>query len=321
VRRRTLDLPRFEPESGMQPFTLSRVVAVAFLAAAVLPAMVVAASPPAGEVSASASLSGIYQFDTDLDRGGDFRWAAGIASGSLTRQITPQFSAGLALRYDYEDWKFSRPAAFGGLAPWTHLNAPTLSADLGYAFDGDLQVGVSPLFGWAFESGAKAGDALTYGAIIAATKVFSPRLMLGAGVGVVRQIDETKAFPFVIVRWQINDRWRLGNPFPAGPAGGAGLELVYAPGDPWELAGGGAYRSTRYRLDAAGIAPGGVGENRFFPLFARMSRNFGAQTRVELYAGVALGGRLKLEDANGTTIARDDYSTAPLVGLTLSHRY
>ena len=118
-------------------------------------------------------------------------------AGSVTRQITPQFSAGLALRYDYEDWKFSRPVAFGGVAPWSHLNAPNISVDLGYAFDSDLQVGISPLFGWAFESGAKTGDALTYGAILAATKVFSPSLMLGAGVGVVRQIDETKVFPFV----------------------------------------------------------------------------------------------------------------------------
>ena len=296
-------------------------VALASLAAALLPTAALAAKPQPGEVSASAALSGIYQFDTDLDHGGDFHWAAGIASGRVTRQITPQFSTGLALRYDYEDWKFSRPVAFGGVAPWSHLNAPNISLDLGYAFDSDLQVGISPLFGWAFESGAKTSDALTYGAILAATKVFSPSLMLGVGVGVVRQIDETKVFPFAIVRWQINDRWQLGNPFPAGPAGGAGLELTYAPDDHWEFAGGGAYRSTRYRLDDAGIAPGGIGENRFFPLFARVSRNFGAQTKVDLYAGVALGGRLKVQDANGTTIAKDDYSTAPLIGVTLSHRY
>jgi len=300
---------------------LTRAVAVATLAAALLPTMLLAATPQPGEVSASASLSGIYQFDTDLDHGGDFRWAAGIASGSITRQITPQFSAGLTLRYDYEDWNFSRPVAFGGAAPWSHLNAPNISVDLRYAFGSDMQVGISPLFGWAFESGAKTSDALTYGAILAVTKVFSPSLMLGVGVGGVRQIDETKVFPFAIVRWQINDRWQLGNPFPAGPAGGAGLELSYVPDDHWELAAGGAYRSTRYRLGDAGIAPGGIGENRFFPLFARVSRNFGAQTKVDLYAGVALGGRLKLENANGTTVAKDDYSTAPLIGLTLSHRY
>ena len=184
-----------------------------------------------------------------------------------------------------------------------------------------LQIGVSPLFGWAFESGANTRDAFTYGAILAATKVFSPTLTVGAGVGVVRQIDDTKVFPFVIVHWQIDDRWRLENPFPAGPAGGAGLDLTYTPDDHWEFAGGGAYRSTRYRSDNAGVTPGGVGENRFFPLFARIARNFGAQTKVDLYAGLALGGRLSVSDANGAKVAKDDYSAAPLIGLTLAHRY
>jgi hypothetical protein len=300
---------------------LPRAVALASLAVALLPTTLLAGTPQPGEVSASAALSGIYQLDTDLDHGGDFHWAAGIASGRVTRQFTSQFSAGLGLRYDYEDWKFSHPVAFGGAAPWRHLNAPNISVDLGYAFDSDLRIGISPLFGWAFESGAKTSDALTYGAILAATKVFSPTLTLGAGVGVVRQIDDTKVFPFVIVNWQIDDRWRLGNPFPAGPAGGAGLELVYAPDDRWEFAGGGAYRSTRYRLDDTGAAPGGVGENRFIPLFARVSRSFGPQTKVDFYAGIALAGRLKVEDANGATVAKDDYSTAPLLGLTLAHRF
>jgi hypothetical protein len=310
-----------KPELRMRCRTFPRTVAIATLAAAMLPTALLAQTPQPGAISASAALSGINQFDTDLDHGGDFRWAAGIASGRVTRQITPQFSAGFALRYDYEDWKFARPVAFGGAAPWSQLNAPNISLDVGYAFESDLQVGISPLFGWAFESGAKTSDALTYGAILVATKVFSPGLMVGAGMGIVRQIDDTKVFPFLIVNWQIDDRWRLGNPFPAGPAGGAGLELTYAPDERWEFAGGGAYRSTRYRLDDVGIAPGGIGENRFFPLFARVSRKFGAQTKVDFYAGVALGGRLKLEDANGARFAKDDYSTAPLIGLTLSHRY
>jgi hypothetical protein len=309
-----------KPEFRMPCRALSH-AAAAFLAAALLPTASFAAPPQPGEVSASASLSGIYQFDTDLDDGGDFRWAAGIASASFTRQVTPRFSAGLALRYDYEDWKFSRPVAFGGVAPWGHLNAPNISANLGYAFDAGLQIGIAPVFGWAFESGAKTSEALTYGAILVASKVFSPSLMVGAGMGIIRQVDDTKVFPFLIVNWQIDDRWRLGNPFPAGPAGGAGLELTYAPDDRWEFAIGGAKRSTRYRLDDSGVAPGGIGENRLFPLFARVARNFGPQTKVDLYAGIALGGRLSLSDAGDTTVAKDGYSTAPLIGLTLSHRY
>ena len=96
---------------------------------------------------------------------------------------------------------------------------------------------------------------------------------------------------------------------------------LYAPDDHWEFAAGGARRSTRYRLDGAGIASGGVGENRVFPVFARVTRNFGAHTRFDLYAGVALRGRLLVADSSDDTVAKDDYSNAPLIGLTLAHRF
>jgi hypothetical protein len=79
---------------------------------------------------------------------------------------------------------------------------------------------VVPQIEWDYESGASAGNAKNLGAVIGVTKVFSPTLVLGLGAGVFRQIDETKVFPFIIINWQIDDKWRLSNPLPAGPAGG-----------------------------------------------------------------------------------------------------
>jgi len=152
--------------------------------------------------------------------------------------------------------------------------------------------------------------------VVGATKVFSPKLILGLGAGVFRQIDETKVFPFVIVNWQIDDKWRLTNPLRAGPAGGAGLELAYALDANWELAGGGTYREYRFRLKDDGPVPGGIGENRGIPLFARLSRKLGQKGRVDLYAGAVVGGRLEVTSADGNTTISSDYRAAPLFGLT-----
>ena len=274
-----------------------------------------------GDVTATASVTGVNTFDTDLDRGGDFHWAMAIASGGITHQFTPQLTAGVKLRYDYEHWQFSSPAAFGGRAPWTNVNAPSVAVDLSYVLPSDISIGVTPVIGWGFEAGANTGDALIYGAIVSATRVFAPSFVLGVGAGIVRQIDETKVFPFLIVHWRIDDHWRLANPFPAGPAGGAGLELVYAVDDAWEIGFGGAYRSYRFRLKDSGPTPNGVGENRFVPIFARITRNVGTQMRVDFYAGISVGGRLSVDDATGAGVARDDYKTAPAVGITLAHRF
>lgn len=280
-----------------------------------------AQTPERKEIAASASVSGIYQADGDLDGGGKAGWSGLLVNGGWSVQTTPQLKLGFTLQYDYQDWRFSNPAAFGGAAPWSKLNLLNLGIALDYAYQPDLLIGVSPIVGWSYETGASSSDVLDYGAIVTVTKVFSPQFVLGAGVGVFRQVDETKVFPIVIIRWQIDDHWRLQNPFRAGPTGGAGVELAYAFDDRWEAGVGGAYRSYRFRLDDQGFAPGGVGENRFIPVFARVTRKIGEASRLDFYAGVSTSGRLSVDSSTGNSLARVDYNTAALLGLTFAHRF
>jgi hypothetical protein len=128
-------------------------------------------------------------------------------------------------------------------------------------------------------------------------------------------------FPFLVINWRITERLRLGNPLQAGPAGGAGLELAYAFSERWEVGGGGSYRSYRFRLKNDGPVPNGIGENRFIPVFARLTHKFDRATRVDLYAAAFVDGELTVSRANGNDLYRDDYKTAPAIGLALSHRF
>jgi hypothetical protein len=286
------------------------------LAAAATPGRVAAQKHKPGDVTGSASVTGVTQLDTDLSGGGNFRWAGGVVAGSVTWQLSRQFSAGLSLRYDFESWTFSTPSALGRVAPWGDLNRPSVGINLAYQPASDLAIFVAPQIEWGYESGASAGNAKNYGAVVGATKVFSPTLVLGLGAGVFRQIDKTRVFPFVIINWQIDDKWRLSNPLRAGPAGGAGLELVYALEANWELAGGGTYREYRFRLRDDGPVPDGIGQNRGIPLFAKLSRKLGPKGRIDLYAGAVVGGQLEVANAAGNTIASSDYRTEPLFGIT-----
>jgi hypothetical protein len=269
-----------------------------------------------GDVTGSATLTGVNQFNTDLDNGGSFHWDGVVAAGGVTWQLTRELSAGFTLRYDYENWTFSTPTAFGDTAPWGNINRPRVGVNLGYQAAPDFAVFVTPQFEWDYESGADASNGKTYGAVLGVTKVFSPTLVLGAGAGVYRQIDKNKVFPFLIVNWQIDDKWRLRNPAQAGPAGGAGLELAYALDPKWELAGGGTYREYRFRLRDDGPVPGGIGENRGIPLYARLSRKLGAQGSVDFYFGAVVGGRIEVTNAGGNATTTTDYRTAPLLGIT-----
>jgi len=276
---------------------------------------------PPGTITVSAAATGIHQFAGDFDAGGDLQWSSVTVSGSVTRQFVPAFSAGLSLRFADEDWRIRSATAFDGQAPWQHLQRPGASLNLSLALSRTLLVGVSPTVEWAYDSRADMADALIYGAVLSAAKVFSPRFTLGAGASMSRQFYSVKTSPFVIVNWKITDRLRLANAAPAGPLGGAGVELRYAPTPDWELAGGGVIRSDRWRLADDGPEAGNVGVTSSFPLLARLSRKLGQKARVDLYAGVMANNRLTLRDSDGKDLAHDGYGAAPTISATWSAKF
>jgi hypothetical protein len=269
-----------------------------------------------GDVSSSITLTGLSQLSTGLDGGGRFRWTAADLGGSVTRQFTPEWSVGLNARYIAEHWAFDTPTAFGSVAPWNDILRPSLGLSVGYNLAADLSMFVAPQVEWAYESGARASDGLNYGAVVGVTKVFSPTLFVGFGLGAFRQIDRTQYFPFVIVNWQINDALRLSNPLQAGPAGGAGLELAYTVNDDWELAAGAAYRDYRFRLRNDAPTPSGLGQNSGVPVFARLTRKFGPVAQIDLYMGAIAGGRLRVLNEAGSTLRSSDYNPAPFFALS-----
>ena len=298
-----------------------RHLAVACSLCTLASAQVCAQGLPPGTTSSSASLSALFLFDTDFDNGGSFSWGGARAAGGMLRQFTPQIAAGASISYEYQSWTFTDPVSFGGVAPWKNVNRPRLAGTFYYTPAPDWVLGFIPSVGWSFESGASTGDALEYGAVVTAAKVFSPTLTLGLGAAVFHQIFETKVYPFPIVDWQIDEHWKLTNPFEAGPAGGAGLELIYAFNDKWEIGGGGSYRSYVFRLSQDGPVGNGIGQNNFVPVFLRVSYHAGRQTQLDLYAAALTGGKLTVKNASGNDISNDSYKTAPALGLSLQTRF
>jgi hypothetical protein len=282
---------------------------------------VLAQGLPQGTVVTSASLSALFTFDTDLDSGGNFSWGGARVAGGMLRQFTPQIAAGLSASYEYQEWTFADPAAFGGTAPWKNINRPRLAATLLYTPAEGWLIGFIPSVGWSYEEGAETSDALEYGAVVTIAKVVSPRLTLGLGAAVFHQIYETKVYPFPVINWQIDDRWRLTNPFEAGPAGGAGIELIYGINDLWEIGAGGSYRSYVFRLSKDGPIGNGIGQNNFVPVFVRASYHFGKESQLDIYAAALTGGKLTVKNASGNDLSNDPYKTAPALGMTLQTRF
>ena len=274
-------------------------------------------------IRASVSIVGINQLNTDLKASGSFGRSNASASFGLIKPVSSSTTLGISVRYEREFWSWSNMQNYSasGKNPWSTIDTPALSMVYVHKLDSDWRLNIAPTVESSGEQGTSPNNSLTYGGILSASKQLSPTLNLGLGTGVFRQIDTNRIFPYLVVDWKITERWNLNNPFPGGPAGGAGLELTYAATPSFKVSGGAAYRSYRFRLNDSSPYAGGVGENRFVPIFAKFSYAFDRQTRLDLYAIANVGGALSATDGSGNKVFNTNYKTAPAIALNLVTRF
>lgn len=267
-----------------------------------------------------ASITPLYE-EGDLDSGGDQRTTGVLTRFGTTRDLGGGTRIGISGNYDYFDYSFGNPVAFGGVAPWGIVQRYGVSVPVSFAVGDGWSIGVTPSADWFKENGATSSDALAWGATLTAVKRFEGGNLLGLGVAAYDSIEDTSVFPFFVVDWRFNERWRLVNPLPAGPTGPAGIELDYLFDNGWSMGVGAAWRRMRFRLSENGPVPNGVGEESGVPVFLRASREFGPSLALHFYGGVIVGGEMRVEDPSGNRLRKDDMDTAVLVGINITARF
>ncbi len=282
-------------------------------------ALAQAPAQPAGWRS-FVSVSPVFE-DADLDEGGDFSVGGVILRAGTSTGFGDGNRAGLTLNYDYFDYSFGDPTAFGGVAPWKIVQRYGFSAPMSFALQDGWSLGVAPSMDWFRENGASTSDALVWGATLTGVKLFDDGNLLGLGLAAFSGIEENTFFPFPIVKWRFSPRWQLINPLAAGPTGPAGLELDYLTDAGWSVGVGVAWRKTRFRLSESGPVANGVGQVSGAPIFLRAARVFEGGFTLNLYAGVVVGGELKVEDPAGNQLRKDDFDMSPIVGANLTMRF
>lgn len=283
-----------------------------------------AVSPVAGAQESSwrsfISVSPVFE-SADLDGGGDFNVGGVILRAGSSRDLGGGNRAGITLNYDYFDYSFDNPVAFGGSAPWHIVQRYGFSVPIAIALQDGWTLGVAPSLDWFKENGAKSSDAKAWGATITAVKRFDGGNLLGLGVAAFSQIEDTSYFPVLIVNWRFDEHWQLVNPLAAGPTGPAGLELDYIFDNGWTVGFGAAYRRTRFRLSEDGPTPNGIGQISGVPVFFRATRDLGPTVTLNLYAGVVANGQLEVNDPSGNLIRKEDFDLGPLAGVNLVFRF
>jgi hypothetical protein len=266
------------------------------------------------------SMSPVFE-EGDLDSGGDMSVSGLILRLGTSTGFGSGHRAGITLNYDYADYSFTDPKAFGNVAPWGVLQRYGVTTPFNFAVDGGWSIGVAPSVDWFREEGASDSDAMVWGATLTAVRRYENGNFLGLGLAAFSGIEDNTFFPFPIFRWQLAPQWRLINPLPAGPTGGAGVELDYELNDAWTLGAGFTWRTARYRLSRTGPSPNGVGEISGAPVYLRARLAIGQTGALNVYGGVVAAGELSVEDANGNVLRQDDLKTTPMIGANLTVRF
>ena len=263
-----------------------------------------------------------HQFDAGLDGGGDFRVNRLFLQGGATYAPDYRRSVSLALGYGVDKYDFSGDRGMAGLVPWETVHTVRVSTPVRWGFGRNWTAFVIPSVRTAGESDAALGDSVSGGGFAGFSYRFGDRLTIGPGIGVMSQIEDSPdIFPVLLIVWKITDRLRLETGRGLGATRGPGLILRWTVSDSWDLSLGGRYEKLRFRLDREGVAPEGVGDDRSFPLFCGASYRLSPRAVASLVGGVALGGKLRLEDETGNRIAEEDYDQAGFLGVAFGLRF
>jgi hypothetical protein len=276
----------------------------------------------AAETSYDYAVSSIRSAEFKLDSGGEAKTHWIMGNLGIKHQLDRQNSIGIDFSAARQHWDFKHPQAWGGKTPWHSIEQAGVALNYTHISQSGLIYSFSPSVEYSGERDAERSDSLNYGGTGFIAKSFSPDLLLGLGLGVFCNYDDTSVFPFIIVNWQITPTLRLSNPFTASAVGPAGLELSWAAAPQFELATGGTMRSYTSRLAKNNaVASGGILEQNSFPLYVRAGYRFNSALRLDGYLGGAMAGEMLIRDRNGQQISKEQHDPMPFVAMTFSGQF
>lgn len=264
----------------------------------------------------------VYQFDTDIDDGGDFNTTRLTVQAGAGYSWDPQTNVSFSLGYSYGGYDFSGNAGLSSLNPWEDIYTISIGVPMRFGITNNWTAFIIPSLRSTGESGAEFDETLTGGALGGLSYRLNDKLTIGPGIGIFSQLEDSATIiPILLINWKINDEWSLDTGRGMGATLGPGLTLNYQPNQKWRFGVGGRYEKLRFRLDKDGAIAGGIGEDSSVPLFINGTYNFNSKTNISFVGGVETGGELKLEDRDGRTIREESYDTGVFLGLTFSARF
>jgi hypothetical protein len=271
----------------------------------------------ANQVGTPVSASAGYQFPAHVSGGGSMSLIDVQSQVGVGIPIGKKLLASVAVDYEWADFHFSGIDEFYIPRPWGQVHMFGAAVPLWYSLSDKWTVMFTPFGQLSGEPGCNWNSAMAYGAVFAAAYNFGKDRMIGFGVGGVNYLAQPSAFPFFLVNWKFNDKWRLHTPYRSAPGSPLGLTLDYQIND-YLIAGFGAsFASKRFRLSDRNMNANGIGEYDNLPIYLRLTARVSI-VELNLFGGLSLYNRILLYNSGAHKMYETNHNVAPIVGLGFS---
>ncbi|QIZ77095.1 DUF6268 family outer membrane beta-barrel protein [Ferrimonas lipolytica] len=237
-------------------------------------------------------LYGVVSGDADVEQGGEYNDDQYGLSGSYSMNWGRGRIAGVSLAADHRSIDLSGLPAVSVLRGIDGRDDYELSLFAIHPLSQNWGLFVSTGAEWATADGASSSDGFSYSAISIANYRGFEDLNIGIGVAYINGIVDVSTVPVATIDWQINEQWRLSNPFDKGFNGRAGLELSYQLDPKMSISIGGGFRSEQFAFE------GGEIEQDLPLAFIRGRYQYRSGIELSLVAGYRLEGDLTVHSAS-----------------------
>jgi hypothetical protein len=270
----------------------------------------------------------VEQFNTGVATGGTLsiaRFNAGI-KGPV--QLTDALRWTTAFRFNLDNYDFrSVSPAWDGA--WKNIGTYTLASIMQGKIDDQWSIYLGGVGRQSGEmDGTKWKDGLTGGGLGGATYKYNDSLTLGAGLGVMSQLEHNAAvLPIVSVDWKFADDWRFKVGLTDIGTIGYGAEIIYDLNQDWSFAVGFQHHKSRFRIEGSPLnnTEHGIGQEEASNLYISTTWHACASSDLVGYFGITSGGNLRMENQHGTQDALNgtssDYNTAAILGVKAVVRF
>jgi hypothetical protein len=287
----------------------------------VIPAAVLAqqASPLMLSVDGGFAAGG----DADLSDGaGSFAVDRWFLSAGVSYAWDRRTSLGISFGAGESSYDFSGFSDEGTPAPWGTIEDQRLSLTGRFGFGETGSVIIIPSYRYNGMKDSDSGDARTWSLLAGAAWRVSENLNIGPGFGMVTELeDSTRFFPILVIDWNITERLNLSTGRGLAASQGPGLTLSYRLRPAWSIGLSVRYEDVRFRLDSEAPVANGIGRNRSLPVVASLRWDPTRKMAFSVFAGAGFAGELETRDANGVTLEKTEYDTAPLLGATFDWKF